>query len=243
MREVFPRDPRPGVVHLDERGVAVPAHRHAHLSSAVLQGVPHQVRNDPLEPATVGSEDQPVASDCDPSVPAAGSQDRPQQRQNLHRLFLHGLPPCVEPGDLHELVYEPAQTRHVLDQQLGGATRLRRHPVEMLPEDRRLADQGGERRTELVGHVGGEAAFSSLGVGQRGDLRLEGFRHLVERGGPHPELVLTLHRKARRQQPLGHRPSRQARTGYRVQGPLRERAPHDAGEKEHHDPPDQQHVA
>jgi hypothetical protein len=109
----------------------------------------------------------------------------------------------VEAGDLHQVLDELAQAGDVRDQQLGRPARLRRQLVEVVGQQRGLAHQGGQRRAQLVGDVGGEAPLPRLGGLQLADLRLQRSRHLVERLRPGAELVAALDGQPRLEQALG----------------------------------------
>lgn len=129
----------------------------------------------------------------------------------------------------------------IVHQELGRTAGRLGDAVEMLLEERGLGDQRGERRAELVGHVGGESPLARLRLLERADLRLEGFRHLVERRGPLAELVVRGHREPRGQEPLGHRSRGVAGLRHRREGPGGDDPPDGRREHQDRDPPGGQH--
>ena len=157
-------------------------------------------------------------------------------------LGLDALAAGVEAGDLHQVLDQPPQAPDVRDQELGGPPGLDRHRLEMLGEERGLADERRQRRAQLVGDVGGEAALAGLGGGEGRDLRLERRRHLVEGLRPDPELVTPLDGKPRLEQSLGERARRLACARDGSQRAAREERA-DEGCDQHQDPdPDEQDV-
>jgi hypothetical protein len=165
-----------------------------------------------------------------PSTWTRPSQPRRDQRLEIDSLGLQALHAGVEAGDLHQVLDEPPQAVDVGDQQLRGAARLLRHAVDVLGEERRLADQGGERRAQLVRDVGGEAALAGLRRREGLDLRLERRRHLVEGLRPGAELVLPLDREPRLEEALRQRPGGLSGARDRPQHLAREHHSNEGGE-------------
>jgi hypothetical protein len=130
---------------------------------------------------------------------------------------------------------------HVGHQQLGRAAGLVGHPAQVVFQQRSLGDQGRQGRPKLVRDVGGEPPLARLGLRQRGDLRLQGLGHLVERRRPRAELVLGLDRKPRLQEPLGHRACGVAGLADRLQGPAGQHPPHQTGHQDDQQPAQPEH--
>ena len=105
----------------------------------------------------------------------------------------------IEARQLHELLDERPQPPHVGHQQLGRSPALRRQLVEVLAHDRRLGDERGDRRPQLVRHVGHEPAVLVLGRLEPPDRVREDAGHPVEPLGPGPELVARRDGHPRRQ--------------------------------------------
>jgi hypothetical protein len=112
----------------------------------------------------------------------------------------------------------------------------------VLGEQRRLADEAGQRRPQLVGHVRSEAPLSRARLRERVDLRLERRRHLVERLRPGAELVLALDREPGLEQPLGERVRRVTRLRDRPQRLAREHGPRERGQQDEQAAADKQDV-
>jgi hypothetical protein len=157
-------------------------------------------------------------------------------------LRLHALCALVEARDLHQLLDEATQATDVGDQELRRPPRLRRHPVEVLGQQRGLAHEGGQRRSQLVRHVGGEAPLARLGGRERGDLGLERGGHLVERLRPGAELVLPLDRQPRLEQAFRQRVRGLARPGDGPKRSARQQDPRAGGEEDEDADPAEQDV-
>ena len=105
----------------------------------------------------------------------------------------------VEPRDLHQVVDERPEPSDVADQQLAGAPGPGRQRVEVVSQDRRFRDEGGQRRPKLMRDIGDEPPVPRLGLLQPADRVLESGGHPVEPLRPHPELVVGGHGHPRRE--------------------------------------------
>ena len=152
-------------------------------------------------------------------------------------LRAHVLATGVEPGDLHQLLDQAAEAADVFHEQLGRPLRLGRHALELLREQRRLADERRHRRAQLVRHVRGEAPLARLRLGQGTDLLLERVGHLVERRRPGAELVVGLDGEPGVEQTLGERVRRRARLPDRAENPAGDERAGGPGEDDHDAPP------
>ena len=221
--------------------VAVHANRRA--AAAVLDRVAHQVGDDSLDAAAVGADHRPVAGHIDARLPAAAADDALDQRGQVDLLDANGLDPGVQARDLHQVVGEAPQPGHVLHEQVGEARDLRRQLLAVPLQERRLVHERGQGSAELVGDVGGEPALAGLGVGEGGDLGLEGIGHVVERRRPGAELVAPGGGQAGIQQTLGQRARGRARPGHGLQCAPRQHGADQARQRDQHEPARHQDVA
>ena len=135
----------------------------------MIQGVADQVGDDPVDTRPIRGDRDRLGPDLDSRVPPSTPHGPLHERRQVERLPAHLFPPHVERREVRQVLDEPAQTRDVADEELGGPSGIGRHRGEMLPEDRRLGHEGGDRRPELVGDVGRETPPPLLGFGERGD--------------------------------------------------------------------------
>ena len=114
----------------------------------------------------------------------AGRRDVADQPAEIDRLDPDLLARGVEPRQLHQVLDEGAQPADVVDDELAGPARVRRQGVEVVAQDRRLGDERGDRRPQLVGDVGDEPPVLGLGGLEPDDRVLERVGHPVEPIGP-----------------------------------------------------------
>ena len=124
----------------------------------------------------------------------------------------------VEPRDLHQVVDQRPQPAHVGDQELGGAPRVGRHPVGSRLDQRRLCHERGERRPQLVRHVGDEPAVLLLRRLEPPDRPLQRVGHPVELRAQRPNSSRRPRGRGRsgRRRRSGARPAPPASTGRRM---------------------------
>ena len=130
----------------------------------MFAGVVEQVADDPFEPARLGlDDDRRIGHRAGRRVGEPGTSDRPDQPPEIDGLGRDLLGGRVEPRQLHQVVHQGSQTGDVGHEQLAGAAAVGRQVVEVLAQDRRLGDEGSERRPELVRHVRDEPPVLRLG--------------------------------------------------------------------------------
>jgi hypothetical protein len=98
------RNPRPVVRDFDERSAVVSTNTDGDAGPAVLEGVVDEVCDDSLEPARVAREHDVLCVEPHTAVPPARANSRPDERAEVDRLRLDALPPCIEAGDLHQVL-------------------------------------------------------------------------------------------------------------------------------------------
>ena len=234
MRQPIGRDAGPPVAHLEERADSVAPDARGDLAASVLERVADQVRRDPLEAAMVRLQDDLVSFDSHPVLPGARADGGADERGEVDPLVSHLRLARIETRDFHQILDEVPEPGDVVHQELGGATRLGRHAVELLGQERRFGDEGREGGAELVGDVGREAPLPRLSLREGADLPLERLRHLVEGCGPDAELVSGLDRKTGLEQAFGQRVRRLARSpDGREDPPRQERADERTEERDH----------
>jgi hypothetical protein len=128
----------------------------------VLERIANEVRDDLLQPAAVAPDDRGGALNAHAIGPPSGPDGGIHQGSEVDRLEPDGSLARVEAGDLHQVFDEATEAGNIRDDELGRAASLGRHPVEMLREKRGFADQGGDRRPELMRDVGRKPPFARL---------------------------------------------------------------------------------
>ena len=175
------RDAGAAIRHRQRDRVAVCRERHLdRRTSRVLAGVVEEVAEDPLEPARVGLDHERLIGESERGLRKPGRGDRRDQPAQIDRLERDLLGPRIEPGHLHQVVDQRPKPADVAHQQLAGPPALRRQLVEVLAQDRRLGDQGRQRRSQFVGDIGDEAPVLGLGRLQSPDRVAQGLGHPVE---------------------------------------------------------------
>src|SRR6266508_5123465 len=143
VRQVLRRNPGSLVDDLDEGASVVAADVDGYSAAPVIQSVADEIGDDALEPPRVARDHDLLSIARDLLLPATRAYRGRGARPDVDRLSVHALRAGVEAGDLHQVLDQPPQAAHVRDQELGGPARLRRHPVEVLGEERGFADERG----------------------------------------------------------------------------------------------------
>ena len=152
----------------------------------MLAGVVEQVAEDPLEPARVGLDRRAAPSGSSSDAPPGGGRRRPSRTSRPRSTGSSATCSArgVEARDLHQVVDQRPQPADVGDEQLAGPPAVGRQRVEVLAQDRRLGDERGERRPQLVRDVGDEPPVLGLGGLEPADRVGQGVGHPVEPLGP-----------------------------------------------------------
>ena len=124
--------------------------------------------------ASRSSKRTSVACSCD-SRTACSSIGRDVEQVAIERQRAR-----LEAGEVEQLLHEPAEA---LDLGEHRAQRLGIGVADAVDEVLEHGLQRGDRRAQLVAHVGDEVAAQAVGLGQLG-------RHLVERAGERADLVV-----------------------------------------------------
>ena len=95
------------------------------------------------------------------------------EHTGVDRLDLGRLLSRVEPRDLEQILGQPTQTIDIGDEHSGQSLEPRRQVSRLHRQLSCLADQGSQRRSQVVGDVGGEAPLARLRLGKRADLGLQ----------------------------------------------------------------------
>ncbi len=162
------------------------------------EAVLHQVHHDPLEAPPVDGEEHGISVEAEElhlglgPPPCRGHAAKEVEQVGLFPLHVGGV--GVEPRDLQQVVYEPAETADVAHHEFGGSAGFGREVVlcarpEAAVEQRGFPNQCRHRGAQLVGDVRREAPFPGFGRLEGGDLGLQGGGHGVERGAERAELI------------------------------------------------------
>ena len=125
--------------------------------------VVEEVADDPVEPSRVRLDDDARRGQRELGRRESSAHDRGDDPPEVDWLEERVLRVRVEARDLHEVVDQRPQAPDVADHQLGRAPRVRREAVDVALDQRRLGDQRGQRRAQLVRDVGDELAVLLLG--------------------------------------------------------------------------------
>ena len=163
-----------------------------------------------------------LSGHLEPGARQPRGDDGPDEGRRVELGRRRDLGRGVEARDLHQVVDQRAEARHVANEQLAAAPAIRRQRVEVVVQERRLLHERGHRRAQLVRYVGDERALLVLGKLQLPHGPFQRRSHPVERGRPRPELVARIDRQASGQVSRRDAPGRIARIADGPQDPARE---------------------
>ena len=208
------------------RAVGARADRHLAVGRRVPHRVLDEVGDDLVQALVVAVERQVLGLHRHREADRSGVQPRLPDREVEHRADLEHAPverhaARLEPRQVEQLLHEPAQP---FDLGEHGAQRLgigRFDAVDQVLEHRL---QRGDRRPQLVAHVGDEVAADPVGLGELG-------RHLVERAGERADLVARGRGDALAEVAARHRRAGVGHLPQRRRHPAREEADDDERER------------